>query len=113
MRCEPMNASLTRLLVCWALTTISVALLCIGIPWFFFLGLALCLASLLFSSRPRTRRWKFIGWLGSLAAAVFLVWFSSYGREPLQWVPAVAVWFSVIVTELEWWRISRRAIHDA
>lgn len=108
-----MSASLTRLLICLGLTTGSIVLLCLGIPWLFFVGLFGCWISVPLSFRPRSGRWGIIGWLGSLGAGLFLLWLSSWGREPLPLAAALGVWFSIVTTEVQWWRGGRKGSHGA
>ncbi len=113
MHSDPISASVGRLVFCLVLTTASVAMLCLGTPWLFVLGLVLCWVSLLFSLRPHSGRWEIVSWLSAIAVGAFLFWFSSFGRDPLPWAAALAVGFSAVATELLWWRAARKGSNAA
>jgi hypothetical protein len=94
----------------------AAGLMCIGVRWLFFLGLALMFVSGFLSVRPRPRMgwfaWLGVGLLG-LAAGALLTWLSSGGREPFPLPVACASVLGVGISEFYYWRASRRAANDA
>jgi hypothetical protein len=44
---------------------------------------------------------------------IVLILVSGYGRKPVPWVAALAVWLSIVAAELDRWRASRRSGHVA
>jgi hypothetical protein len=93
-----------------ALLAIGATLMCIGVRWLFFFGLALAMVSGLFSVRPRTPvvgRGGFAGWIIRLGALALFMWKSSCGRHPLSWSGACAGVFAFGLIEFGQWRGSR------
>ena len=99
-----------------ALLAMALVLMCLSIRWVFFLGLGLAgvsgaLLSLPLSKLSRFRR--FIALSGQLVALLFILWLSSFGREPLAWSTALVIMFAVGTTEIETWRARRKATYGA
>jgi hypothetical protein len=94
----------------------GLVLMCLGVQRLFFLGLALVVLSGLFSLRPKTRVSRLsrtLSWVARLGAIALLLWLSSSGREPLSWAGACAGIFAVGMTELGYWRATRRTAESA
>lgn len=108
--------SSTRLALNLGMFAVALSLMCIGNRWLFFIGLALMLISGCFSVRPRSRMslpgWLGVGLVGAAAVGVFL-WLSSFGREPLHLATACVAGLAVVVTEVGYWRASRKAPDNA
>ena len=116
MHDSAMKASNAKLVTSLALLAGGAVLMCLGIRWLFFLGLALTVISGLLSMRPCTRMpwWRHaVGWVGCLGAITVFLWLSSFGREPLPWAGACAGVFAVGMMEFDHWRASRRATENA
>jgi hypothetical protein len=99
-----MKSSNMRFAISLILLAVALVLMCIGIRWVFFLGLSLAgVSSALSSSGPTNGRGA--GWLIALilqiAACLFILWLSSFGRDPLTWSTAVVVMFAVGISEFE------------
>ena len=105
-----------NLMVGLASLAIGAILMCIGVRWLFFLGLALAMVSGLFSLRLRTPvGWSggIAGWLIRLGALALFLWKSSYGLHSLSWDGACAGVFAIGLIEFGQWRRSRSVTTNA
>ena len=106
----------TKLALDLALLAIGLILMCIGIRWLFFVGLAVTAVSGMVSLRPRNRvggLGRLVSWLLWIGGAVFILWLFSFGREPLPWSLAAVAMFAAAMPELYCWRANRRGTHEA
>jgi hypothetical protein len=106
----------TRLALDLALLATGLALMCIGIRWLFFVGLALSAVSGTVSLRPRKRvggLGRLVSWFLWIVGVVLVLWLFSFGREPLPWSLAAVAMFAAAIPELYYWRVNRRQTHVA
>jgi hypothetical protein len=101
---ERMNTRTTKPVLGLLLLTLGLVVMSLGVQWLFFAGLALLVLSGLLSSRQRTKGRSSFAWLLCIGAALFLLWFSSYGMERPPLTALVAVWLASIVEEFHRWR---------
>src|SRR5881275_2384510 len=93
----------TRLALDLALLAIGLILMCIGIRWLFFVGLALSAVFGTVSLRPRERVGRvgpLVSWFLWLGAVVLILWLFSFGREPLPWSLAAVAMFAAAMPEI-------------
>jgi hypothetical protein len=105
----------TKLALNLVLTAIGLTLICVNARWLFFIGLTLIVFCGTLSLRPRKR-------LGGvervlltclwIAGITVILWFSSFGRDPLGWKFAAVLMFVFTMTEMQYWRDNRRNMHE-
>jgi hypothetical protein len=96
-----------------ALLAIGLILMCLGIRWLFFVGLALSTVCGTVSLCPRERVGRLVSWFLWIGGVVLILCLYSFGREPLPWSLAAVAMFAAAVPELHYWRTNRRKAHDA
>jgi hypothetical protein len=99
-----------------ALLATGLVLMCIGIRWLFFVGLALSAVSGTASLRPRKRvagPGRLVSWFLWIGSVVLVLWLFSFGREPLPWSLAAVAMLAAAVPELHYRRVNRKDTHEA
>jgi len=116
MHPEREKIPITRLVASLALVTAAAILMCVGIRWLFFVGLAVLAISGYLSSCSRIgvgRMRGFLNLLLWLVASAGFLWLSSFGREPLPLAAACAAVIANCISEVAYWGASRKVTSNA
>lgn len=104
MHLNPMKGSELKSVVSLALLTVAAVLMCLGVRWLFFMGLALVgLSGFICWIQQRPGKWL-SGIFYLLVVIALLLWLSSFGREPLPVWGACAGLVAGWIGEVQSWR---------